>query len=383
MKQINSKQKAQSALMGVAFMLLFALVCCKQTGGGGNTGGGGKPTPTPTKYTVTLNQVEYGNKVTASPAIPADKKVLKDTVITFTAKAKDGYKIGKWKVTPAEALQAGTGANGSPTAKVKITADTQVSVNFELIPKQAVLTLDPNKLTIDIGAKTADGSAIVVEGCTETTLESEKYKKLHATGTRVVLKGDIIVLDFNGSYNNKQPLTAIDVSGLTHLQKLYCSYNQLTALNVQGLTSLWRLDCSENKLTELNVQGLTALKELDCKFNQLTTLNVQGCTSLQELNCGNNKLTALNVQGLTALKNLECYLNKFNAQAMTELLQALPAREVSDRAVAVLYIEITGFTGGNCKDFTQPAELKTAFDGAKSRNWKLQKENADGSREDI
>ena len=379
MKQINSKQKAQSALMGVAFMLLFALVCCKQTGGGG------KPTPTPTKYTVTLNQVEYGNKVTASPAIPADKKVLKDTVITFTAKAKDGYKIGKWKVTPAEALQAGTGANGSPTAKVKITADTQVSVNFELIPKQAVLTLDPNKLTIDIGAKTADGKPIEVEGCNETTLKSDmtNITELHATGTRVVLKGDIIVLDFNGSYNNKQPLTAIDVSGLTHLQKLYCSYNQLTALNVQGLTSLWRLDCSENKLTELNVQGLTALKELSCSDNKLTELKVQGCTSLQELNCRFNKLTALNVQGLTALKNLECYANKFNAQAMTELLQVLPAREVSDGAVAVLYIEITGFPEGNCKDFTQPAELKTAFDGAKSRNWKLQKVNASRDWVDI
>ena len=46
--------------------------------------------PPPTKYTVTLNQTEHG-KVTASPAIPQDGKVDENTVITFTAKADDGY----------------------------------------------------------------------------------------------------------------------------------------------------------------------------------------------------------------------------------------------------------------------------------------------------
>ena len=40
MKQSNSRGKALSALLGVAFMLLFALTSCKQTGGGD------KPNPT-------------------------------------------------------------------------------------------------------------------------------------------------------------------------------------------------------------------------------------------------------------------------------------------------------------------------------------------------
>ena len=422
----------------------------------------------PTKYTVTLTQTANGN-VTASPAIPADKLMPKDTVITFTAKADDGYKIGKWKVTPAEALQAGTGADGSetakvkitadttvsvsftkktyavnfsvagtggtlkaegdgitqpatspitvehgkeviftakaddgykigkwtvtgsvlegstgadgsPTAKVKITADTTVSVSFELSPVEggAVLILSPDKLTIEVRAVTEDGSDIAVEGCEETTLKSNAWTELHAKGTKVILKGNITGLSCS---DNK--LTSLNVQGLTALQKLSCGGNKLTALDVQGLTALQELWCSGNQLPELNVQGLTALQKLECRDNQLTELNVQGLTALQKLDCWKNQLTELNVQSCTALKDLYCYSNQLNAQAMTEILNALPAREASDNATARLYTEETDKPEGNCKDFTQPAELKKAVEDAKSRNWKLKKINESGILKDI
>ena len=68
---------------------------------------------------------------------------------------------------------------------------------------------------------------------------------------------------------------------------------------------------------------------------------------------------------------------------MTALLNALPAREASGGAFAVLYTEETDIPEGNHKDFTQSEDLKKAFDGAKKRNWKLQKEDADGHRVDI
>ena len=422
----------------------------------------------PTKYTVTLTQTE-GGTVTALPEIPADKLMVKDTEITFTATANEGYKIGKWKVTPAEALQAGTGADGSETAKVKITAnttvsvsftkktyavnfsvagtggtlkaegdgitqpatspitvehgkeviftakaddgykvgkwtvtgsvletgtgvegsetakvkitaDTTVSVSFEPNPVEggAVLILSPDKLTIEVRAVTADNSAITVEGCKETTLEKGKHTKLHAKGTKVILKGNITGL----SCSDNQ-LTSLNVQGLTALQKLSCGGNKLTELNVQGLTALQELWCSGNQLPELNVQGLTALQKLECRDNQLTELNVQGLTALQKLDCWKNQLTELNVQSCTALKDLYCYSNQLNAQAMTEILNALPAREASDNATARLYTEGTDKPEGNCKDFTQPAELKKAVEDAKSRNWKLHKINESGILKDI
>ncbi|WP_253704001.1 leucine-rich repeat domain-containing protein [Treponema denticola] len=289
----------------------------------------------------------------------------------------------------------------------------------------ASLILSPDHLTIKVEAMTEDGSDIAVEGCEETTLKSNAWTELHARGTTVILKGKITELDVSGTYENKQTLTALNVQGLTSLQKLYCYHNQLTELNVQGLTSLIRLECYYNQLTELNVQGLTSLKVLECYSNQLTELNVQGLTSLkvlecysnqltelnvqgltalQKLYCSENQLTALNVQGLTALqelycsynqltelnvqgraslKELDCYRNKLNAQAMTELLNALPARTAGDDAEATLYTEKTGVTEGNCKDYTQPAELKAAFEDAKSRKWQLMKVDASGNWEDI
>ena len=329
-----------------------------------------------------------------------------------------------------------------------ITADTTVSVSFEPNPVEggAVLILSPDHLNIKVAANTEDGSDITVEGCTETRLASDTKTTLHARGTTVILKGKITELDVSGTYANKQTLTALNVQGLTSLQKLYCYHNQLTELNVQGLTSLIRLECYYNQLTSLNVQGLTALQWLDCSGNQLTALNVQGLTSLrwlscslnklpelnvqgltalqgldcfqnqlpelnvqgltalqklycsenqltslnvqgltnlQELNCHYNQLTALNVQGLTALKYLWCCSNQLNAQAMTELLKGLPTRTADDITQALLYTEKTGEPEGNCKDFTQPAELKAAFDDAKNRNWELKKINAYGGSEDL
>ena len=330
----------------------------------------------PTKYTVTLNQTEHG-KVTASSEIPADGKVDENTVITFTAKANDGYRVGTWSVSPGTAIKSG-GGKGDATATVKITADTTVSVSFELIPEAAILTLDANKLNIKVIAKTADDSDIQVEGCTETTLKSDELTELHATGTRVVLKGKITELNCNG---NK--LTALNVQGLTALEELLCRNNQLTTLDVSGLTTLKELGCNGNQLTSLNVSGCTTLQKLGCFRNWLTSLNVQGLTSLQMLGCHGNQLASLDISGLSALKRLSCYNNKLNAQAMTELLNALPTREASDDAKATLYTEKTEPVEDNCKGYNTPAELKTAFEGARGRHWKLQKEKSDGTEDVI
>ena len=555
MKKSNSTQKALSAFKKLGAVALITatmfFTACNQAVGGNSGGGGGKPTPT--KYTVTLNQTANGN-VTASPAIPDDKLMPKDTEITFTATANAGYKIGKWTVTGG-VLEANTGAEGSSTAKVKITANTTVSVSFEEIPKHAItfsvdsttlngtlkaegdgitqpatspidveegkivtftaepsanyrvkewkvndkvvtgnktntykhpvtkpatitvsfepipegaiLTLAADKKIVAVTAKTEDNSPITVVGCTVDTLNSDNQTDLtaNANGAKITLKGKIIELHVTYTFPMVGPLTALDVSGLAKLQKLDCGSNQLTSLNASGLTSLKEINCYSNKLTELNVQGCTALQKLECTSNELPELNVKGLIALQTLHCPNNKLTELDVQGLTVLKNLLCNQNKLNslnvkgltvlkeldcrknnltaldvsgltelqkldcdenqlatlnasnltklesltcnenqltelnvqgcnslktlncqsnkldAQAMKALLNALPQREASDNAYALLYTEETGKTEDNHKDFNTtatPDDLKTAFEGAKSRKWKLQKVNEGG-----
>ena len=349
-------------------------------------------------YAVTFSVDSTGGTLKAEGdgiAQPATSPITVEhgKAVTFTATANDGYRLKGWTLD-------GNAVNGTAeTYTHTVTQPATITVNFELIP-QAILTLDAGKKDIKVKAKTADGSAIEVEGCNETTLASGTETTLNATGTVVVLKGKITEL---ACPHNQ--LTALNVQGLTALQKLDCQDNQLPKLNVQGLTSLQELHCNKNQLPELNVQGLTTLQKLDCSYNkQLSELNVQGLTALQELNCSVNKLTALSVQGLTALQELDCSINKLpelnvqdcaslkeldclgnnlNAQAMTKLLNALPTREASDGAKAILYAEMASITEGNCKDFTQSEDLKKAVEGAKSRSWKLHKLNASGDPEGI
>ena len=304
----------------------------------------------------------------------------------------------------------------------------------------ASLILSPNKLDITVKAVTSDGTPVTVEGCTETELTSGTETVLHAQGTVVILKGKITALKVDDYYSsNSNKLTALNVQGLTALERLVCGGNQLTELNVQGLTALKELSCGSNQLTELNVQGLTALQGLNCAYSQLTALNVQGLTALQELNCysnqltalnvqgltalkelqcggnqltelnvqdctvlqelicssnqltalnvqgltalkeltcGNNQLTELNVQSLTALKELSCGSNQLNADAFKKLFNDLPVRADSDNANCILYTEQTGVTEGNHTDFTAPPDLAAAFNNAKTvKKWKMYKRN--------
>ena len=243
----------------------------------------------------------------------------------------------------------------------------------------ASLILSPDKLDIQVKAVTSDGSAIAVEGCTETELTSGTETVLHAKGTVVILKGNITEL-----YCGSNRLTALNVQGCTALYYLICHDNQLTTLDVQGLTALRWLSCGGNQLTALNVQGLPALKELGCGGNQLTELNVQGLTALESLYCGYNQLTSIDVQGLTALRTLDCCNNQLNADAFKKLFTDLPQITSSYGGFCVLYTERTDVTEGNHTDFTAPQDLKDAFDNAKIvKKWKMYKWNGSWNSVEI
>ena len=440
------------------------------------------------KYQVTFNVDGGGGTLTAKigeTEIKTDTTVEHGKTVTFTATPDKGYKVKGWTLDD-------NAVNGTAeTYTLAVTQSATITVSFE--PKKALLTLEAGKNTVKVKAKTADGSAIKVEGCTVTELANDTETTLTAkvAGTQIALIGELTELNCRGSEDaSNRSLVALDVSGCTALQKLDCAKNQLTALNVQGLTALQELSCGSNQLKTLNVQGLTkleklycqgnplkalnvsgltalqelqcndtnqletlnvqgcttlkvlkcqynkiaeldvsdltALQELDCNTNQLKTLNVQGLTALQELSCGsnqlktlnvqgltalqklsceNNQLTTLNVQGLTALQELQCndtnqletlnvqgctalksllcFKNKLNADAFIKIFNDLPIREASDNAEAILYAEDEDLIEDNCTDFTQPEDLKKAFDGAKAKHWKLQKADGFGLGTDI
>ena len=207
----------------------------------------------------------------------------------------------------SNAAQPGTGTDGSTALP-----------EAPFVEGGASLILSPDKLDIKVKVTTSDGTPIRIEGCTETELTSGTETVLHAKGTLVILKGNI---------------------------------------------------------TELTIAGLI-------NPNKLTALNVQGLTSLQKLYCWGNQLTALNVHGLIALQELVCHGNRLNAEAFTKLFNDLPIRQDSDRANCVLYIEKPGFTDDNHIDFTAPPDLAEAFNNAKSKKrWVMLKLSVDNKGE--
>ena len=280
--------------------------------------------------------------------------------VTFTAEPAAGYVIKEWKVDGT--VVTGNTSN-SYTHSVTAAVDVKVSFDAPFVEGGASLILNPDKLTIKVKAKTSDGSAVAVEGCTETSLASgnSTYTELHATGPVVIFKGKITEL-YCGNFDN---------NGIQ---------NTLAALNVQGLSALKTLYCGDNKLTVLNVQGLSNLKYLDCYENQLTVLDVQDCTALQYLRCYENQLTALNVHGCTALKSLNCYGNRLNDRAFIKIFKDLP----QSGGTCYLYTEEPGVTEGNHTDFTAPSAVQAAFQNAKTvKHWTMYKQNTSGTSEEI
>lgn len=289
--------------------------------------------------------------------------------ITFIATPSENYKVKEWKVVTDVSTNVVQGNNTNTYEHTVGKKDATITISFELAPVEggAVLILSAGKKNITLIAKTENGSKITVKGCTEKELNSDNEKELHLDDKNeanvIILKckneGDnIIELACNGSFSVKMPLAA---------------------LNVQGLTKLQRFDCEFNQLAKLNVQGCVALKGLLCADNKLTSLDVHGFTKLEEFSCEVNKLTALGVEGCTALKSLQCYQNKLSADVMTKLLTDLPTYQGNNNAFATLYSE----EEGNFKEFSTNEALKAAFQGAKSRNWTLQKIDNTGDYVEI
>ena len=108
---------------------------------------------------------------------------------------------------------------------------------------------------------------------------------------------------------SNNPLTALDVTDLASLQILNCSGNNFTYLSVSGLTNLQSLTCTSGSLTQIDASGAENLQQIDCQNNSLTDLDVSGCDSLKTLYCQNNSLTALDLSGLNSLRQLYCQYN--------------------------------------------------------------------------
>ena len=273
--------KKALAFFGAAAILLAAVftIGCKTDTGSGD--------PAPETFTVEMKAGEHGT-LSANPVIPANGKVAKDTVITFTADPASGYKVSKWTITGG-AFESGTGTEGSTTAKVKITANTKVNVSF-ISSMYAIVPFGTNGANLDNHLKTAashtDGIYYIkVTGLTAADLKGESSYPFKPSRLGKILK-----------YNptKKVALKLSEVSGLTDMS--YCFYE---------CTSLTQAPEIPNGVTDMSYcfHGCTSLTQAPMIPSGVTNMMwcFYGCTKITAvtLKCNYNSEY---INGLPAFK---------------------------------------------------------------------------------
>ena len=255
------KLGAVALITATTLTLAVFFTACDQTGGGGGTQ---KPkhainfsVDSTTPNGILTAKVD-GAEPQAQPAI-SPINVEEGKTIIFTATPNAGYVVKEWKMDGNAIAEAGTKAEYTHT----VAKPCAITVSFEL--GKAILTLEAGKNTIKVRAKTVDGSAIEVEGCTVATLASDVDATLTATGSVVTLKGYITKLDCSRGEENNARLTALDVQGCTALEMLLCAVNKLESeVFTKLFNDLPTRGVGENATAKLYAEQ-TGMGEENCK----------------------------------------------------------------------------------------------------------------------
>ena len=250
MKTTIFRRKAPACFSATAILLaaVFTIGCKTNKRSGA---------PAPETFTVEMTAGEHGT-LSASPVIPANGKVAKDTVITFTAAPASGYKVDKWTITGGT-FETGTGTEGSLTAKVKITANTTVKVSFyKEYVKVALADLDNH---LKNAAPDTDGIYYIeVTGLTAANLEGRYEYYLYSYKPSAL--GKIL----NDNQTKKVALKLSEVSGLTNMRGCFSGCKSLTQAPVipSGVTDMWRCFAGCKRLTQAPVIPSTVTNMSSC-----------------------------------------------------------------------------------------------------------------------
>lgn len=90
-------------------------------------------------------------------------------------------------------------------------------------------------------------------------------------------------------------LENIDVSDNKKLKFLWCEDNRVNALDLDGLTILEKVGADRNTLTDLDVSDNTALQLLTLSENNLSAIDVTTNTALTDFIINNNPLDCIQV----------------------------------------------------------------------------------------
>ncbi|MDB5280237.1 MAG: internalin-like protein [Ferruginibacter sp.] len=254
-------------------------------------------TPLTVNFSVTTNPANYNTKLeytivnSDGSAVPLSSYSISANQINFTVP-------GNYRITGA----VPGGANNNPSAvtpEIKIQVAPNVPDNNLRTELKKISTLHFTGEILNVTTSQSSGT-LSLGNLMLQSLEGIKYLK-----------------NIDTLYCQANTLTSLDVSGMTSLKWLDCSFNQLRSLNLTGLSNLFLLGCGNNKLPSLDVQGLNNLSALFCDANQLTALNVTGLTKLRSLTFSNNQVSLIDLSGLMDLGYLDCSSNPLSSLNVT------------------------------------------------------------------
>ena len=197
--------------------------------------------------------------------------VAEGKIVEFTAKQADDYIVGKWHATGSSFI-AETGLDGSTTARVKITANTHVTVSFVPLPgKYISVPFGENGKNLDNYLKTANAASDGIYYIEVTDLAASNVKGVDRSNPNPSPLGVIL----NNNASKKVALKLGAITGLTNMSWCF-----------SGCTSLTQAPAIPNGVTNMKgcFSGCTSLTQAPAIPNGVTNMEecFSRCTSLTQ-----------------------------------------------------------------------------------------------------
>ena len=243
--------------------------------------------PVPETFALTFKPGEHGSvdAKAGGKAVATGAKLEKGTTVEFTATPESGYEVDKWTVTGGELIE-GTGAEGSTTAKVKVTGDVTVNVTFTPVYKPVLFSDLSNYLQNT--ASSTDVNKIEVQGLTAADLKGNSWHDASPLGKILEANSDKkVALKFGGK-----------IEGLTDMSYCFSCCKSLTQAPAipTGVTDMEGcfIDCTSLTQAPAIPTGVTSMMECFAVCTSLTQAPAiptgvtnmsycfSGCTSLTQ-----------------------------------------------------------------------------------------------------
>ncbi len=128
-------------------------------------------------------------------------------------------------------------------------------------------------------------------------------KELYATHSKAIRR-----LHVEGSWDGRNTLTSLDLSGCSNMRYLYLYSPYLQMLNLSGCVQLDTLISREDQLRTIDMHPFERrLKQLELD-TQLTSINLDNCKELQVLSLYAPQIQMINVAACTLLEELSLYM---------------------------------------------------------------------------